>query len=124
MILSTYAGLVVNMDYVVFIAVKRQESNGNGTTAPPDGETASRFKVALFLPNRDWVVAAARLTDATVQFLRKEIARQWAEGARALDVNQTLTCHTDSGMAAPDRAAEGAYLASDAPQSAPTEGGV
>jgi hypothetical protein len=105
MLITTHAGLVVNSDHVACIVLRR---HGNH-----DLEAQQGYQVLLWLAHGNAIVAASRLTEQAARFLRQDIAFQWAEGARALDVHHSLARHT-----------EGAYFALDAPQSAPTgEGG-
>jgi hypothetical protein len=104
MLITTYAGLVVNTDHVACIVLRR---HGN------DLEAQQGYQVLLWLTHGNAIVAASGLSEQAARFLRKDIAFQWAEGAKTLDVHHSLARHT-----------EGAYFALDAPQSAPTgEGG-
>lgn len=108
MLITTYAGLVVNTDYVAYIALKRQGTEDSEASVA--GETGARFKVLLCLANGDAIVAACGLAQDAARFLRQDLGHWWAEGNRAYDVNHALKRHQ-----------EGAYFALDATESAGME---
>ncbi|MCX6378972.1 MAG: hypothetical protein NT023_05765 [Armatimonadetes bacterium] len=87
MLITTYNGVLVNANHVAFVALKKCGEERPQILA--SGEEP-RHKVILFLAGGDPIVAADRLTRADAEFLRKEIAQNWAEGSALLDVATSL----------------------------------
>ena len=101
MLITTYNGILVNSQYVAFVALKKCVEKPQILVS---GD-APRHKVILFLTGGDPIVAADGLTRDDAEFLRKDIAQNWAEGSALLDVATSLA-----------RRNEGAYYAEEAPQ--------
>lgn len=102
MLITTHSGVLVNANHIAFVALKKCGENKPQILA--SGEEP-RHKVVLFLAGGDPIVAAEGLTRKDAEFLRKEIAHNWAEGSALLDVATSLA-----------RRNEGAYYAEEAPQ--------
>lgn len=89
MLLTTYAGLVVNSDHIAYLALKRCESAASDEQNAPSA-TGTQHKVLLCLAGGEAVVAATDLAPDTAQRLRQEIAQQWTSGALTFDVTDAL----------------------------------
>lgn len=90
MLITTYAGLVVNSDHIMYIALKRCETAASDDLVPDSLPAATLHKVLLCLVGNTQVVAATELSYTTVQQLRREIAHRWAEGTAGFDVTEAL----------------------------------
>lgn len=102
MLITTQCGVLVNTRHVAFVALKKCSEERPQILASGD---TPRHRVILFLAGGDPIVAAEGLTREDAEFLRKEIAQNWAEGSALLDVATSLA-----------RRNEGAYYAEAAPQ--------
>lgn len=102
MLITTHNGILVNTRHVAFVALKKCSEEKPQILVSGD---TPRHKVILFLATGDPIVAADRLSRADAEFLRKDIAQNWAEGSALLDVATSLA-----------RRNEGAYYAEEAPQ--------
>jgi len=96
MLITTYAGLVVNSDFVAYIAVKRCETAASDDLSSGSSRTGTLHKVLLYLAGGEHVVVAPELGLTTAQRLRQEIARRWAENACAFDAADALQRLCDS----------------------------
>lgn len=91
MLITTYAGLVVNSDYIAYVALKRCETTANrDEPTAPIPEAEALHKVLLCLSGGDHIVAATELSPSVAQQLRQEIAHCWGAGATTFDVNSAL----------------------------------
>lgn len=102
MLITTHNGILVNTQYVAFVALKKCEQERPQILVSSE---EPRHKVVLFLIGGDPIVAADGLTREDAEFLRKDLAHHWAEGSALLDVATSLA-----------RRNEGAYYAEEAQQ--------
>ena len=88
MLITTYAGIVVNSDHVAYLTYRRHQEEPD---APSEAESKEkRFKLLLYLSNGDSVVAAVRLPEEEARSLRQTLTGRWAAGDRLVDVNVLL----------------------------------
>ncbi len=91
MLITTHNGILVNSQYVAFVAIKECKEKPQILAS---GE-APRHKVILFLTGGDPIVAADLLTRDAAVILQMEIAHHWAEGSAQLDVPASLARKND-----------------------------
>ena len=91
MLITTYAGLVVNSDHIAYVALKRCETTlHQDELNAPIPEADALHKVLLCLGGGEHIVAATELSPSRAQRLRQEIAQRWSAGDVTFDVNSAL----------------------------------
>lgn len=90
MLITTYAGLVVNSDHIAYIALKRCETTAHDELDAPTLPTGALHKVLLCLAGGEHVVAATELSLTTAQRLRQKMEQHWSKGTATFDVTDAL----------------------------------